>query len=82
MCRNFFDSVFFHHVFQGTSSSGEGGVYWRFHRPLLLIFYNNKKRASNILIVKNICSIIRCIATKCGKIKGGVLWGKKITKKE
>nr|DAN52695.1 MAG TPA: hypothetical protein [Caudoviricetes sp.]DAT29443.1 MAG TPA: hypothetical protein [Caudoviricetes sp.]DAT62441.1 MAG TPA: hypothetical protein [Caudoviricetes sp.] len=24
----------------------------------LLIFYNNKKRESNILIVKNICSII------------------------
>nr|DAF18663.1 MAG TPA: hypothetical protein [Caudoviricetes sp.] len=43
---------------QGTSSSGEGGVYWRFHRPLLLIFYNNKKRASNILIVKNVCSIM------------------------
>nr|DAQ34700.1 MAG TPA: hypothetical protein [Caudoviricetes sp.] len=35
-------------IYIDTSSSGEGGVYWRFHRPLLLIFYNNKKRESNI----------------------------------
>nr|DAE77395.1 MAG TPA: hypothetical protein [Bacteriophage sp.] len=28
---------------RGTSSSGEGGVYWRFHRPLFVDILQQQK---------------------------------------